>query len=134
MFLTKECDYAIRVIRALSDYEKKTVKMVCDNEHVPHSFAYKILKKLERAGMVESVRGARGGYELSKELENISVIDIISAVNENLFINECLKPGNTCPHNSGDSSCKVHEKLLSIQDDLIDVLKETTMVGLLQGK
>jgi len=131
MFLTKECDYAIRVVRALSDYEKKTVKMVCDIEHVPFNFAYKILKKLERADIVISVRGALGGYQLSRKLDNLTIFDIISAVNDNLFINECLKPGHECPHNAGGNRCNVHIKLADIQDNLITTLGDITFASLL---
>ena len=127
MFLTKECDYAIRVVRALLDYEKKTVKTICEREHVPFNFAYKILKKLEKNGMVHSVRGSHGGYQLSKEPARISIYDIISTINENLYINECLKPGHDCPHNSDGIRCTVHEKLIFMQSELIDTLKATTM-------
>ena len=127
MFLTKECDYAIRVVRALSDFERKTVKMIAKHEQVPYSFAYKILKKLERIGMVSSARGTLGGYQLAKKLDQITIFDIISAVNSNLYINECLKPGYICPHNNGNKLCSVHEELERIQDELVERLKSKTI-------
>ena len=127
MLLTKECDYAIRVIRALSDHERKTVKMICDKEHVPFNFAYKILKKLEHEGIVCSIRGINGGYQLLLELNKISIYDIINSVSDNLIINECLREGHVCPNNVKGKRCAVHEGLAQIQGDLIKTLKSKTM-------
>ena len=61
MFLTKECDYAMRIVRNLSTQEITPVKKICADEHMPLPFAYKILKKLERARILKSFRGAFGG-------------------------------------------------------------------------
>jgi len=131
MFLTKECDYAIRIVRALSDFEKKTAKMICDSEHIPFNFAYKILKKLEKVDMVFSVQGSNGGYQLAKRLNQISVFDIISAVNENIYIYECLKPGHICPSNSEKRRCNVHQEFVHIQDDLMNRFRSKTIDMLL---
>ena len=50
MIMTRETDYAVRILRALSCGERMTVRQVCDLELVPVQFAYKILKKLEKQG------------------------------------------------------------------------------------
>jgi len=127
MFLTKECDYAIRVVRALAGMEKKSAKMICEREYIPAPFAYKILNKLEHAGIVCSYRGTLGGYQLAKKLDCITLFDVINAVDENLFINECLQPGHVCPHNTNGSRCSVHQDLERIQNGLIISLKEKTL-------
>ena len=127
MFLTKECDYAIRIVRALSDFEKRHVKALCDEEHIPLQFAYKILKKLEYGGIVVSYRGTNGGYKLAKELNQITMYDILSSVDDDLFINGCLRPASECPNNIAGKPCKVHQELQIIQDNLIDTLKGKTM-------
>lgn len=46
MLFTKESDYAIRVIRALQDGGKKTIKELCELEQIPSAFGYKILQKM----------------------------------------------------------------------------------------
>jgi len=106
--------------------EKKTVKMICEDEHIPHQFAYKILKKLEHAGIVRSYRGTLGGYQLDKELNCITLSDIVLAVDDNLFINECLQPGYECPNNCNSNSCNVHHELVQIQNSLTNALNNKT--------
>ena len=49
MMITRESDYAIRIIRALKDGELLPLEQICQRELVPKQFAYKILKKLERS-------------------------------------------------------------------------------------
>ena len=123
IFLTKECDYAIRIIRALADMELKPGDMICAREHIPRSFTYKILKKLERAGIVGSRRGAAGGYILLKSPDALTLLDIASAVDDNLYVNACMQPGFVCPHNS-DGSINVHKELDRVQGLLVKTLSE----------
>ena len=49
MLITRECDYAVRVIRALSGAERLSVGEICEREEITAPFAYKILKKLQKA-------------------------------------------------------------------------------------
>ena len=55
--ITRETDYAIRLLRTLRDRERHTVAEAAERELVPQPFAYKILKKLSKAGLVEVLRG-----------------------------------------------------------------------------
>ena len=127
MLLTRECDYAIRVVRALSDFQITPVKTICEREHIPQQFAYKILKKMEQSGFVLSHRGARGGYQLAKKLSTITLFDIVSVIDDKLFINECLYPGKSCPNHSDEEFCGVHYELVRIQAILVDALCEKTI-------
>ncbi|MCL1805058.1 MAG: Rrf2 family transcriptional regulator [Clostridiales bacterium] len=131
MFLTKECDYAMRIVRALADMEMKSVKSVCIVEHIPHPFAYKILKKLEHAGIVRSLRGSAGGYQLVKTTDHINLLDIVSAVDDHLLLNECLQPGYVCENNTHGKLCNVHIELNRLQELIENALSEKPMSELL---
>ena len=63
MLFTKECDYAIRIMRALSDGELVSVSNICAAEQLPSAMTYKITRKLEKQGLLKSCRGTNGGYE-----------------------------------------------------------------------
>ena len=123
MFLTKECDYGIRIIRALADGDKKTAEEICAAENIPGQFAYKILKKMERGGFIQSCRGRDGGYWLVKSLNDITIHDIITTIDEYLFLNECLRDDRPCSRNPKAAPCTVHMELERIQDILVGELR-----------
>lgn len=123
MLLTKECDYGLRIIRALGDGEKKTVKVICEQEHVPYKYAYKILKKLQKAGLVKNKLGPKGGYLRAKALDQFSIYDVVSAVDERLFLSECLRGDSECLRNTTGHPCKVHGELSRLQAILIAEMK-----------
>jgi len=130
MFLTKECDYAIRVVRGLADLQMRPVQALCEREHVPRPFAYKILKKLEQKGIVRAQRGNAGGYQLAKTLADITLFDVVEAVDDHLFLNECLQAEHVCPHNMNGIFCGVHHELSRIQHILTNALNEKRMSDL----
>ena len=134
MFLTKECDYGVRIIRALSDGEKRIVESICEQEHIPGQYAYKILKKLERAGLVQGVRGRNGGYKLNKALPQISLFDIVTAIDSNLYVFECLRKGHKCVNNPTGNCCSVHTELERVQQVLETEMKRNPMQILLSNK
>ena len=134
MLLTKECDYGVRIIRALSDTRKKTVKTICETEYIPEKYAYKILKKLELAGFLQSIRGRDGGYLLIRPLDTFTLYDIVSAVDKNLYVFECLREDKTCPRNSLEDRCTVHVEFERIQKLLGDEMKSKTMDKVLDKK
>ena len=116
MLLTRECDYGIRVIRALAGGSKKTVDTIAAEELVPKKYAYKIIKKLERAGFVKSVRGRSGGYLLLKNLDAFSLLDVIAAVDPDRYISDCIKVDSICPFKSdSEKACSVHKEIERIQ-------------------
>ena len=61
MLITRECDYAVRVLRALAEEKRVSVSEICEKELITAPFAYKILKKLQKAGMVRGVSGCSWG-------------------------------------------------------------------------
>ena len=127
MFLTKECDYGLRIIRALADGEKSTAEEICEAENIPGQFAYKILKKLERADYLRSSRGRDGGYWLIKPISDITIFDVVSAIDKNLYINECLRGNKRCTCNPVKKPCGVHSELKRIQEVLVEELNQKTI-------
>src|SRR5438093_12163929 len=60
-----------------------------EQERLPHDYVEQILLRLRRAGLVESVRGARGGYRLAREAQSVSVKDVIEASEHVTFEVKC---------------------------------------------
>ena len=125
MFFTREADYGIRMIRALSKGEKMNIAAICAAEEIPRQFAYKILKKLSTAEIVTIIRGVNGGYVLKRPLEELTLYDIVSVIDTELFLNKCLNTSYQCERNKEELSCKVHNELQRVQSVLVCELQKT---------
>lgn len=115
MLITRENDYAVRIVRALACGEMRNVEQISTEEKIPMQFAYKILKKLSNAGIVQIIRGASGGYRLIKDVRELTLLDIYHAVDDDMVINECLRPGFTCENDTEDFPCGVRCEMRRIQ-------------------
>jgi Rrf2 family protein len=131
MFITRESDYAVRVIRELSRSGRETVQEICDREMVPRQYGYKILKKLEKAGLVQGYRGVTGGYALARDTAGITLFDVLNAVDGELLLSECMNHSYNCPLNKqGKESCGVHCEFNRIQDLVLANLKGKSLAEL----
>lgn len=128
MFITRECDYAVRVIRALAGEERVSVNEICEKECITAPFAYKILKKLQKAGIVRGYRGVHGGYSLNVSLAELTLMDVYSAIDPEMFIIECMNPDFNCARNGQDGAvCRVHCELSEIQKELFTMLERKSL-------
>ena len=66
MLITRETDYALRILQNLTDGEKRSVGEISQQETIPQQFAYKIAKKLAKAGFIQITRGVDGGCRLHR--------------------------------------------------------------------
>ena len=104
MQLKNSTDYAIRIVCYLAAQER----MVSTSElsrklNVSTNYVPAIAKKLKDAKIVTACEGTNGGYMLAKQLENISLMDIISCVEETMAINRCLEEDRFCSRNLEDT-------------------------------
>ena len=76
MLITRECDYALRLVRNLSTDDVTSISKIAKAEQISSAIAYKVAGKLEKGGLIESVRGNRGGYRLIRGADKISILDV----------------------------------------------------------
>ncbi|MCD8369378.1 MAG: Rrf2 family transcriptional regulator [Clostridiales bacterium] len=129
--ITRETDYAIRLLRGLTDQEIHTTAELTESEMVPHAFAYKILKKLSGAGYVQILRGAEGGYRLAVDLDDVTLYDLMIVMGDSCAITHCMNGGYECPWRKQHQDCVVHRRLAGIQSVVNQGLKAYTLKGLL---
>ena len=130
--ITRETDYAIRLLRTLADGERHTAAEAAERELVPQPFAYKILKKLSKAGLVEVVRGAEGGCRLLADLDRTTLHDLLEAMGEDCRLSGCMAPGHPCSWRESHGGCTVHCHLAAIQEKLNAELKAHTLAEILR--
>ena len=124
MLFTKECDYAIRIMRALSDGELVSVSNICAAEQLPSAMTYKITRKLEKQGLLKSCLGTNGGYCLNRTLSEISLYDICAAVDPDILLLECMKDGYHCSMNNQQKPCLVHREFCRLQSMLLQEMRQ----------
>ena len=135
MLITRECDYAVRVIRALSDEERLSVNDICEREEITAPFAYKILKKLQKAKIVRGYRGVHGGYSLKRNVSELTLLDVYQAIDSGMYIIECMNPKKKCCRDEKlEGGCEVHQELVRIQTNLQRMLSEKTQQEILGVK
>lgn len=106
---------------------------ICEKESVTAPFAYKILKKLQKAKIVRGYRGVHGGYALNKGLDELTLYDIYAAIDPDMFIIECLNPEYSCVRDGQDGMpCLVHKELASVQRELESLLKRKTLQQIME--
>lgn len=133
MLITRECDYGVRIIRALAKGEKMCVNQICEREELTPAFVYKILKKLEKKELVKSFRGSNGGYALKRPVEELTLLDIYLAVDPDFYMIECMNPKKPCTHNQSDCGCMVHKELERIQKLLAEELSAKSIGEIMAG-
>ena len=134
MIITRDTDYALRILRALMDGQLHTVGELARGELLPQPFAYKIIKKLCKAGLVQITRGAAGGCRLSADLSQVTLYDLLLALGEPSAIAACMEPGYACPWRERQGDCVSHRQLAAIQRTLDRELQSHTLREILTGQ
>ena len=103
---------------------------VSREEHIPKSFAAKIFQSLVKAGLVKSNRGTGGGFTLLKKSDEITVLDVIEAIEGKIAFQRCLSEEEPkCEHFGGCALCGLFEQA---QDRVKDVFSRTTLMDLMK--
>ncbi len=94
--ITSKTVYAVAAIYqlgSLEDYKTLKIKDIAQKANVPQKFLEQILLELKKSGLLNSSKGAHGGYRLAKSLEKIKLRDIIEILENDTFADVC-KTGN----------------------------------------
>ena len=125
MQITKQADYAVRAVQYLSELEEgvlaSTSRIAADRK-IPSSFLAKIIAQLSVAGILQTSRGARGGVRLAKEPQEISLLEVIEAIDGPLALNSCVHQHPNCEL----EDCAVRPVWAEIQEGLVSKLKAST--------
>jgi len=107
------------------------IEEVSREENIPRSFLAKIFQNLAKAGFVESHRGAGGGFVLSKRPEEISVLEVLEAVEGRIALQRCVEDASACSQTEGCILCGF---LVQAQEQVRDVFARTSLADLLKSE
>jgi len=126
MQITRQADYALRAMIFLAQMEpnqRAATNQIADVQSIPPSFLAKIISQLSIAGLIHTSRGARGGVSLARPPEEISILEVVEAIDGPISLNECTQNPSACPF--GDT-CPLHELWCTTQAELVDKLRGTS--------
>lgn len=132
--LSKKAEYALMAAKfmALQNSGRlSSAREIAESYQIPYTLVAKVLQSLVRSNLAVSVKGVNGGFSLSKKPEQISLLDIITAVDNNFQLVDCMQPYVTEADCSHFNCCKIRDPLAEVQRKIDKVFIETSLTHIL---
>lgn len=132
MQITRQADYALRAMLYLSRLEpneRAATSKIAEDQEIPPSFLAKIISQLSIAGLIHTSRGAHGGVSLARKPKEISLLEVVEAIDGPISLNECVHDPSVC---SFGDNCPIHEVWCEAKEELVRKLGASTFDKLLE--
>ena len=100
--------------------EPVSIKYISEKQNISERYLEQIFSKLKKANLIKSIRGAQGGYFLSKPPEEISVGDILNVLEGPITISDCLKEDGNCSNAGKCVTRLVWKKMKNAIDEVVN--------------
>ena len=131
MQITHEADYATRAILHLSRTQKDKLiptNDIAKRQNIPASFLAKIIVQLSIAGLLHTSRGAHGGVKLARKPQNITLLEVIEAIDGPIRLNICVENESDCIF---ENNCPIQAVWCDVQNEMITKLRNTNFAQLI---
>ena len=129
MQITRQADYAVRAVwyLARNKAQRVSTSVIASEQRIPASFLAKIVAQLSIAGVLHTSRGAHGGVTLARKAEDISLLEVVEAIDGPVQLNECVENGELCEFSD---KCPMRPVWCDAQKDLVDKLRNTNFADM----
>jgi Rrf2 family protein len=128
--LSKKADYALIAMKHLtlhSDRGAASAREIAEQYDIPIELMAKVLQRLVRGGLLASHHGTRGGYLLARGATQISVADVIQAIEGPVNVTACSTEDGQCEQYA---KCNVRDPLWRVRERILAALGECTIAEL----
>ena len=129
--LSKKADYALIAMKHLAQKRcggtSICAREIAEQYDIPIELMAKVLQRLVRRGLLASHQGTRGGYQLGRTPTQISVADVIQAIDGPVTVTACSTEEGTCDQYS---KCNVRDPLWRVRERILTALGECTIAEL----
>ena len=128
--LTKAGEYGLRAVRYLVENiedERISIGDISQSKNIPEPFLRKLFKPLVQNNIIHSTRGVAGGVRLAREPEEITVLEVVEALEGPLALNDCLLDDSECEFLS---ECGMHDVWEEAQAAMAKVLRSKDLTDL----
>jgi len=115
--------YGLRAVVDLAIHDGQSpvlLREIADRQDISRRYLEKIFSALKEAGIVESVRGAAGGYLLARQPSSIRVLEILEALEGPMVPVGCIEDADLCPRSGKCAPHELWEKLHDVACELLD--------------
>jgi Rrf2 family protein len=130
MQVTRQADYAVRAVLYLAqnkNRDRTSTSTIAKEQGVPPSFLAKIISQLSIMGLLHTLRGAHGGVTLARDPKEITLLDVVEAIDGPIQLNECVGENGDCTFDIG---CPIRSVWCHAQDELVTRLRNTDFAQL----
>jgi len=128
---SKACQYGIQAVLYIAIYQNEKgrvgLREISKTQDIPHHFLSKILQKLVKFEILNSVKGPRGGFELLRPAEHLTLYQIVEIIDSSKMFDRCGIGLKTC---SDLSPCPIHNDYKLVKDKIRKLLSEKTVAEL----
>jgi Rrf2 family protein len=131
MQITRQADYALRAMIYLARLEpnqRAATSQIAQEQHIPPSFLAKIISQLSIAGLIHTSRGARGGVSMARTPGEVSILEVVEAIDGPIALNECTAISGSCQFGE---NCPMRPIWCDTQAELVEKLRNTNFAQVL---
>jgi len=128
--LSKKADYALIAMKHLAlrgDRGSSSAREIAEQYDIPIELMAKVLQRLVRRGLLASHQGTRGGYQLARKPSQISVADVIQAIDGPVTVTACSTVESSCDQ---FAKCSVRDPLWKVRERILSALGDCTIAEL----
>jgi Rrf2 family protein len=128
--LSKSIEYSLLALIFISNNENKSVvssRKISEELNIPYELLSKLLQKLVQKGIVKSRQGKFGGYNLVIPKNELSIYNVINAIEENVKIVNCTHALATQDDCSKIDNCEIRDPFYDIQNKIISIFESITL-------
>lgn len=125
--LSKKADYGLIAVKHLATHRNEhacSANEIADEYGISTTLMAKVLQKLARQNLVAAKYGSTGGYQLSKTPDQISALEVITAIDGPVLITSCVTSHGNC---DATNKCSVREPLRRVNESILNVLNTVTI-------
>jgi len=116
LIFSRQCEYALQAVVYLAlkkEGERVSIKELAKKLKIPYHFLGKIMQDLSRKGLLVSEKGPRGGFALAMPASQITLLQIVKAIDGDDFTRTCVMGFPEC---SGKHPCAIHAQWVTLRD------------------
>jgi len=128
--LSKKADYGLIAMKHLANHRQEhacSANEIAEEYSISATLMAKVLQKLARQGLVVAKHGSTGGYQLAREPQRISALEVLTAIDGPVLITSCVTSHGNC---DATARCSVKEPLQRVNESILEVLSTVSIAQL----